>query len=86
MSMNIKNPEAHRLAHRIADLTGETVTGAVTASLRERLTRLEEQRNGEGTLAEQLLVIGRACATRLPDTVRTVDHGELLYGLDGLPR
>ena len=28
MSMNIKNPEAHRLALRIADLTGETVTGA----------------------------------------------------------
>ena len=86
MAMNIKNPEASRLAHRIADLTGETVTGAVTESLRERLKRLEEQRQGEGALAEQLLAIGRDCAGRLPDAVRSVDHGELLYGPDGLPR
>lgn len=84
MSMNIKNPEATRLAHRVAELTGETVTGAVTESLRERLARLE---GAEGQpLAERLLSIGRDCAARLPDGIRTVDHGELLYGPDGLPR
>ena len=87
MSMNIKNPEAHRLARRISDLTGETVTGAVTESLRERLDRLEARQSPHGpTLAEQLLDIGRDCAARLPDTVRSVDHGDLLYGPDGLPR
>jgi antitoxin VapB len=83
MAMNIKNPEAHRLAHRIAELTGESVTGAVTQSLRERLARLEA---ADEPLAARLLAIGRDCAARLPDDVCAVDHGELLYGPDGLPR
>ncbi len=87
MTMNIKNPEAHRLAQQIAALTGETVTGAVTEALRERLLRLETDRSAErDTLAERLVVIGRDCATRLPAVVRAVDHGDLLYGPDGLPR
>jgi hypothetical protein len=32
------------------------------------------------------LTIGRDCAARLTDTVRTIEHGDLLYGPDGLPR
>ena len=55
MGMNIKNPEAHQLAREVAALTGESVTGAVTESLRERLERLRaEQREG---LAAALLTI-----------------------------
>ena len=42
MSLNIKNPEAHALAVRLAKLTGETLTEAVTAALRERLARIEQ--------------------------------------------
>ena len=83
MAMNIKNPEAYRLAHRIAELTGESVTGAVTESLRERLARLGAD---DLPLATRLLEIGRDCAARLPDDVRDIDHGALLYGPDGLPR
>ncbi len=37
MSLNIKNPAAHALAERLAELTGETLTTA----LRERLARIE---------------------------------------------
>ena len=43
MSLNIKRPEAHALAERLAKLTGETLTDAVTAALRERLAGLEQK-------------------------------------------
>lgn len=81
MGMNIKDPEAHRLARKVADAAGESLTVAVAVSLRERLERLQGER-----VSERLLAIGRDCAKRLPASVRTVDHGELLYGDDGLPR
>jgi antitoxin VapB len=40
MSLNIKRPEARALAERLAKLTGETLTEAVTTALRERLARI----------------------------------------------
>jgi len=84
MSLNIKNPRTHQLAQELADLTGETLTGAVTEAVRERLERL---RHGDApSLADRLLTIGRACATRLPEPYRSVDHGDLLYADDGMPR
>ena len=84
MSLNIKNPETFRLAHQLAELTGETVTGAVTVSVRERLERL--QRSDEPGVAERLLQIGRDTAARLPAEMREVEHGDLLYDESGLPR
>lgn len=84
MSLNIKNPETFRLAHQLAELTGESVTGAVTVSVRERLERLQG-RESRG-VAERLLEIGRDTAARLPADMRTVEHGDLLYDESGLPR
>ncbi len=84
MSLNIKNPEAHRLAQELAALTGESMTAAVTKALRERVDRLRQER-GE-RLADRLLTIGRDCASHLKEPFRSMDHGELLYGEDGLPR
>ena len=43
MSLNIKDPEAHKLAQEIARATGETMTRVVTEALRERLARLERR-------------------------------------------
>jgi antitoxin VapB len=40
MTLYIKDPEAHELARKIAEQTGETMTRAVTEALRERLARL----------------------------------------------
>jgi antitoxin VapB len=82
--MNIKDPEAHRLAREVAEATGESLTRAVTESLRERLERLRGEQGGR--LSERLLAIGRDTAKRLPESVRSMDHGDLLYGKDGLPR
>lgn len=43
MSLIISSEEAERLARKLAQLTGESVTGAVTVALRERLERLRDR-------------------------------------------
>jgi antitoxin VapB len=83
MSLNIKDPETHRLAQALAEATGQSMTRAVREALRDRLERL--QRNRRPTLkAEELLAIGRRCAKLR--TGPKLDHGELLYDERGLPR
>lgn len=36
MALNIKNPEADRLAHEISKITGESLTTVVVEALRKR--------------------------------------------------
>jgi antitoxin VapB len=84
MALNIKSEEAHRLARELAELTGESMTVAVTAAVRERRDRVRSE--SEGGLSGRLLEIGRETAERLPASARDVDHGQLLYGDDGLPK
>ena len=84
MSLNIKSEEAHRLAQQLAELTGESMTGAVTEAVRERLERLRAKRNAG--LADRLLKIGKECASHLKEPFRSSDHADLLYDEKGLPR
>jgi len=84
MALNIKNGEAQQLAQELADLTGESMTAAVTEAVRERLDRVRQEQ-GDG-LVERLLQIGKDCAAHLKPHYRTVDHGKLLYDEKGLPR
>ncbi len=83
MSLNVKNPEAHGLARELAELTGESMSSAVTIAVRERRDRVLAGRSG--SLTERMLEIGRDCARRLPIHVQRIDHGELLYDEKGLP-
>jgi antitoxin VapB len=83
MTLNIKDPEAHKLARKLADQTGETMTRAVTEALRERLARVNRAQKPD-TTASDLLSIGRRCAAML--TGKPVDHGSLLYDERGLPK
>ncbi|MCK6553591.1 type II toxin-antitoxin system VapB family antitoxin [Candidatus Binatia bacterium] len=83
MSLNIKDPAAHTLAQALAKETGETMTRAVTAAIRERLERVRRQRRPEATVAE-LLAIGHRCASTLQG--QPVDHGDMLYDERGLPK
>ena len=83
MTLNIKDPEAHKLAKALQRETGETMTHAVTEALRERLERVRRRSKPETTAAE-LLTIGRRCASTLKGPA--VDHGTLLYDERGLPR
>jgi antitoxin VapB len=84
VSLNIKNDETHRLVQELATLTGESMTAAVTTAVRERLDRVRREQGG--SLADRLLAIGRDCAPRLKEPFRSVEHADLLYGEDGLPR
>jgi antitoxin VapB len=84
MGLNIKREETSRLAHELAGLTGESLTDAVTAAVRERLERVRSEcRPG---LAERLLAIGEDCAAHLKEPYRSTEHGDLLYDDRGLPR
>jgi len=84
MSLNIKNEVAHRLAQELAALTGESMATAVTEAVRERLDRIREAQGK--ALSQHLLAIGQDCAGRLKEPFRSAQHGDLLYGDDGLPR
>lgn len=84
MALNIKSDEAHELVRELAEMTGESLTEAVTVAVRERRDRLRVA--SDGPLAERLLAIGRVAAERMAAETRSVDHGDLLYGPDGLPR
>ncbi|MBM3503608.1 MAG: hypothetical protein FJX65_07005 [Alphaproteobacteria bacterium] len=84
MGFNIKNPRTHELVRQLASLTGETLTQAVTESVRQRLEQLRRVRHR--SLAEQLLDVGSKCAARLKEPYRSIDHGDLLYDERGLPR
>src|SRR5689334_14860416 len=44
MALNIRNPEAEKLASELAALTGESKTEAVTRALRERLEHIKRLR------------------------------------------
>ncbi|HVY94872.1 MAG TPA: type II toxin-antitoxin system VapB family antitoxin [Bryobacteraceae bacterium] len=63
--LNLKDPVAHDLAKRLAEVTGRSMTAAVIYALSEQLRR-EEGRHSTQPLAEELLEIGRRCAA-LPD-------------------
>ena len=82
--MNIKNKETHRLARELAELTGETMTGAVTVAIRERLDREKHERSVEER-ARELYAIGQRCASLLKDGPSAVEHGDFLYDERGLP-
>jgi len=84
VGFNIKNDEAHRLAKKLAALTGETMTAAVTEALRQRLEQVRRAKSGD--LADRLLAIGKRTAAHLREPFRSADHAELLYDERGLPR
>jgi antitoxin VapB len=83
MSLNIKSEEAHRMARELAARTGESLTAAVTAAIRERLDRV--RREPSQGLADHLVAIGRDCAAHLSEPSRSADHGDMLYDARGLP-
>ena len=86
MSLNIKNQETHRLARELADLTGETMTGAITIALRERLEREQHERSVEERLRRMRAITKRIAKLPMRPGPSAVEHGDFLYDERGLPR
>jgi len=82
--LNIKSDDAHRLASQLSELTGESLTMAVTEALRERLDR-EQRLRDKAALRLRLLAIADEISANMPDDV-TSDHGWLYDDETGLPR
>jgi antitoxin VapB len=83
MSLNIKDPEAHKLAKRLAEETGETMTQVVTTALKEKLLRLRRTKKTKAT-AEELSAIAKRFRSHLTGPIE--DHGTFLYDEKGLPK
>lgn len=83
MALNIKDETADRLARELAAETGESITTAVTAAVRERLERLRgavPRVQRRQTLTQ---IAGRSATRRVRDQR---DADEMVgYGPDGLP-
>ncbi len=81
--LNIKDPEADRLARQLAAATGETITRAVTIAVQERLARVMGRRTGR-SLADELDEIAQRCAA-LPVLDERSEDEILGYDATGLP-
>jgi antitoxin VapB len=84
MSLNIKDPEAHRLARAIARETGETLTRTVTEALRERYERLHK--HDAEALGADIRAIADRAAAHIKGPYLDLGHAEYLYDEHGLPK
>ena len=84
MALSIKDSEAERLARQLARETGESLTGAIRTSLRERLQRLKHRRQRRNQVEKLEDILRRVDA--LP-TLDTRPEDDLLgYDKQGMPR
>jgi antitoxin VapB len=81
MGLNIKNAETYRLIRELADVTGESMTAAVTVAVRERLERVRSDFD-----PNEIHEIARQIRDRLPADFFEIEHGDLLYDEDGMPK
>lgn len=81
--LNIKSPEAHKLAQQLAKETGESMTSLVTEALREKLTRVRKKQVKRLTV-EEMLEIGERIKSHIKKPI--VDHAAFLYDENGLPK
>lgn len=80
MALSIKNDEAEALARKLAATTGESLTDAVRLALAERYERVRRRRS----MAEDLMEIGKRCASR-PVTSNMTEDEILGYDEFGIP-
>jgi antitoxin VapB len=85
--LNIKSDEAYQLATELAALKGESLTEAVTASLRERLERERRAAGKEAKLRDILALAARIRAKTGGAIMSNAELDAYLYDPEtGLPR
>lgn len=84
MAISIKSIETERLARKVAEQTGDSLTGAIQKSLQEKLERLKSQRRRQIVLDQLRDILHRVDQMPVLDP-RTPD--EIVgYDENGLPR
>ena len=86
MVLQLEAPETIRLAEEISRRTGEDPETVVQVALRERLARMRTPEE-EAARRARIYELVKQLQSRFkehPEAI--VDHGEFLYGEDGLPR
>ena len=88
MPLNIKNAETHAAARKLAKLTGLTISDAVDQAIREKLRRIEEQRDAdwERTLAAIREIQDRVASAPVYDPRTPQEIMDDMYDDDGLPK
>jgi antitoxin VapB len=84
MQLNIKNEDAYRLASRLSELTGDSLTTVVTRALRAELAREENMRDRDA-LKARLRAIAQEIRAGLPADI-TSNHDFLYDDATGLPK
>ncbi|MCW2956280.1 MAG: hypothetical protein JWO69_1149 [Thermoleophilia bacterium] len=83
MALNIKNERAIALARQVADLTGETMTGAIVESLEQRL-RLLEADNDRAARIARVMALSAETST-MGTFADAMAFNDSLYDENGLP-
>ena len=84
MQLNIKSEDAYRLASRLSELTGQSLTAVVLRALRAELER-EENTHDRDTRKAKLRAIAREIRAGLPADI-TSNHDFLYDDATGLPK
>jgi antitoxin VapB len=90
MALNIKDPETERLAAEVAELTGNSKTGAIREALRAQRDQLVAQESAEQRYQRLHRVLEEEIWPQIPDDFRNAvltkaDREAILgYGPDGV--
>ena len=85
MSIHIHDLSVQNLANEIAAQTGESVTEVIRVALEERKKALNAATVPQRASQEEIFALLERIHA-IPPVGPLVDHGELLYGEDGLPK
>jgi antitoxin VapB len=81
--LNIKNGDAYRLASRLSELTGESLTSVVIKALRTELERRERELDVEAEV-DRIMAIAKEIRAHMREPVSS--DTSWMYDEDGLPK